>query len=149
MATYVINEWLPEDSSGANGRQKQAEALKVITSLAASNHQIVVIERSAFEQKFFSLCKNNSDRTIRGIARAYMMDLGFNLDRCVRLKLEETAPLPEALAAATKADDHYLLHAQLTVEGAILVTTDSTLCEAAKQANLGCISREEFLTVLN
>lgn len=148
MAIYVINEWLPEDSSGANGRKAQREALEVITTLAASEHKIVVIERSAFEQKFWNLCKINNDVVIQGIARAYVKDLRFNSDRCMILKLEDAEPIPDALAAAAKADDHYLLHAQLTVEGAILVTTDQDLCEATKQANLSCLSRNEFLQSL-
>lgn len=144
MATFVINEWLPEDLSGTNGRQGQIDALNVITRLAASDHRIVIIEQSPFEQKFFQLCRNNTDQTIRGIARAYMMDLGYDLDRCVRLKLEETVDIPQALAEATNANDHYLLHAQLTVAGAILVTTDQSLREAVNQAGLPCISREDF-----
>jgi hypothetical protein len=145
VATFIINEWLPEDSSGINGRKAQTEALTVITTLAASDHQIVVIEQSPFEQKFWNLCKVNNDVVIQGIARAYMKDLRWNLDRCIILKPQETAPIPETLAAATKPDDHYLLHAQVTVQGTILVTTDQDLCQAAKQANLSCMSRNEFL----
>jgi len=145
VATFVINEWLPEDSSGANGRTAQSEALTIITVLAESDHQIVVIERSAFEQKFWNVCKNNDDFVTRDIARIYMKDLRFNLTRCVILKPDQTAPIPEALAEATKTDDHYLLRAQLTVDGSILVTTDGDLCQAVRQANLPCLFRDEFI----
>jgi hypothetical protein len=149
VAIFIINEWLPEDSSGINGRNQQKEAFTVITKLSASDHKIVVIERSPFEQKFWNLCKNNNDVVIRGIARAYMMSLRSNFNRCLILKLEETAPIPVGLAGAKKNDDHYLLRAQVSVKGAILVTTDLDLCQAAKQAGLSCMSRDEFMQTLN
>jgi hypothetical protein len=145
VAIFVINEWLPEDSSGANGRDAQRQAFAVIAMLAKSNHQIVVVEQSPFEQKFYGLCKNKTDLVIQGIARAYMKDLRWNLDRCLILSAREIVPLTESLAHATKMDDHYLVQAQLKVEGAVLVTTDCALCQAVSQAGLKCISREEFL----
>lgn len=145
MAIFVINEWLPEDSSGINGLEAQKTALRVITMLAASDHQIVVIAESEFEKKFWKLCK--SDKIpVRGIVREYLLTLRWNSDRCLVLKAEETAALPAELASATKLDDHYLIQAQLSLVGAVLVTTDKPLGEAVGKAGLSCLSREEFLT---
>jgi hypothetical protein len=75
-----------------------------------------------------------------------MMNLRTDLNRCIVLKPEDTVPIPEALAAATKADDHYLLQALLTIAGAILVTTDGTLHEAVQAAGQSCLFREEFVS---
>jgi hypothetical protein len=147
VAIFVINEWLPEDSSGVNGGGRQREAFSVISALAVSDHRIVIIEKSPFEQKFWNLCKSNRDVVVRTIVRAYLLGLRQNSDRCQILKQEEAAPIPVELATATKADDHYLLHAQLTIQGAILVTTDLPLRQAVAQIQgLPCLSREEFLS---
>jgi hypothetical protein len=145
VAIFVINEWLPEDCSGANGIKKQREAFDAIVLLASSSHTVIVMEGSPFEVKFWRLCRENRDIVIRGIAREYVLGLRQNIDRCLVLKPEEGANLPEALAASTKEDDHYLLRSQLAVPNSILVTTDGDLCQAAKTAGLTCLSREEFL----
>jgi len=145
VATFVINEWLPEDSSGVNGKKNQREAFTAIVSLAGSGHTILVIERSPFERKFWRLCKENHDLVIRGIAREYVLGLRQNSDRCRILKPEETVDIPAELAAATNADDHYLLSAQVTVADAILVTTDGPLHDAVIGVGLPCLFREEFL----
>jgi hypothetical protein len=145
VAIFVINEWLPEDSSGVNGQKNQREAFTAIVSLAESTHTIVIVERSPFEQKFWHLCKENEDLVIRGIAREYVLGLRQNRERCRILISEETVDIPGELAAATKIDDHYLLSALLTVPGAILVTTDRPLHDAVTDAGLTCLFREEFL----
>ena len=144
MATFVINEWLPEDCSGANGLTRQQEALRVITMLASSEHRIIVLAGSPFEQKFFNLCRR-TEISIRGISRLYHLELRQNLDRCTTLRSEQAAALPDTLAEATKPDDHYLLGTQLAVPGAILVSTDGPLRAAASQHGLPCLSREDFL----
>ena len=145
MATFVINEWLWEDSSGVNGLGFQAEVFNLITRLAVSEHQIVIIEGSPFDQKAWRLCKGTST-IIRAIVTVFVTNLRQNSDRCRILKPELAVPIPEQLAAATNHDDHYLLEAQQAVEGAIIVTTDGTLREAVRNAGLPCLSREEFLS---
>lgn len=146
MPIFVVNEWLPEDSSGVNDSDAQKTALKAVELLASSSHQIVVIEGSKFEKKFYALAKNNTDVAVRGIARIYMMSLRFNSDRCIAIKSENASPIPPELASATKTDDHYLLHALLTVPGSTLVTTDVDLRAAVNNAGLPCLSREQFLS---
>lgn len=146
MAAFVINEWLWADLSGGNELQAQREAFMVIEKLAISDHQIVVIEGSAFDQKAWNLCKNTNPMVVQRIAGAYVVNLRQNSDRCVILQPEALPAVPGELASATKQDDHYLIQAQLSVEGAILVTTDRDLCRAVKQAGLPCLSRQEFLT---
>ena len=83
---------------------------------------------------------------IQLIAGLYVANVRWNSDRCLILKPEATLALPDELASATKPDDHYLLRAQLSVPGAVLVTTDRPLCEAVGKAGLSCLSREEFLS---
>ena len=145
MADFVINEWLWSDISGKNGLQLQRETFSVIEKLPASDHRIVIIEGSAFDQKAWNLCKSSNPMLVQRIAGAYVANVRANSDRCLILKSEAVVSLPEELASATKADDHYLLRAQLAVTGAILVTTDAPLQETAIKAGLKCLSREEFL----
>lgn len=144
MADFVINEWLWADLSGSNGLQLQREAFSIIEKLPASDHRIVVIEGSAFDQKAWTLCGNSNRMIVQQMAGRYVKDVRKS-SRCLTLKPDTVPDLPEELASATKADDHYLLQAQLTVKGAILVTTDAPLREAVVKAGLSCLSREEFL----
>jgi len=145
VATFVIHEWLWEDSSGVNGREFQREAFDVISRLAVSEHQIVIVQGSPFDQKAWRLCKRET-AVIRAIVTTFVTNLRQNSDRCRILNPGEVTPIPEELAAATNQDDHYLLEAQQAVDGAILVTSDGTLREAVRNAGLPCLSREEFLS---
>ena len=145
MAAFVINEWLWADSAGDNGADRQKDAFSVMSKLSASDHQIVVVVGSAFDQKAWKLCKSDN-AVVVGIAKTYVTALRLNSSRCVLVKPEALEPLPAGLAASVKPDDHYLVQAQLSVDGAILVTTDQPLREAAARAALTCLSRDDFLT---
>ena len=145
MAIFVINEWLWADLSGSNNRDKQLQAVSLIENLIVSDHRIVIIEASSFDQKAWNLCKNANTIIVQRIVGLYVSAVRQNSDRCQILKPGEAAELPEELASATKSDDHYLIQALLTVEGAVLVTTDNPLCEVLRKVGLNCISREEFL----
>ena len=142
---FVINEWLWADLSGGNGPQHQREAFNVIDKLPQTEHQMVVIEGSPFDQKAWNLCRSTNPMVVQRIAGAYVASLRQDSNRCLILRPDALSTIPQELASATKADDHYLIQAQLTVAGAILVTTDGDLCGAVRQAGLACISREEFL----
>lgn len=145
MASFVINEWIWADASGVNGQQAQREAFATITKLTKSNHQIVVIEGSPSDQKVWQLCKS-TDSVVVGIVRAYLTGLRFNLDRCVVLKQEAVTACPEDLLPLVKLDDRYLIEAQLTVPGSIIVTTDNPLRDTViGTAGLPCLLRAEFL----
>jgi len=144
VAIFVINEWLPEDSSGVNGVQAQRDAFELLAMLVRSNHQIVVLDGTSFVDKFWKLCKS-SNIAVTGIVKLYHLSLRQNLDRCRTLKPEEVAAIPPHLANETNADDHYLLETQLAVPGAILVTTDGALREAVIRAGYPCLLREDFL----
>ena len=146
MAIFVINEWLWADLSGSNGPLAQREAFSVIEKLPASDHRILLVEGSPFDQKAWNLCKS-TDPIVQRIAGAYVANVRQNFDRCQILKPEEIDALPDELASAIKPDDQYLVQAQRSVSGAILVTTDNPLREALGKAGLSCLSREEFLRI--
>jgi hypothetical protein len=82
---------------------------------------------------------------VQRIGGAYVARVRQDSDRCLILKPEAAVPLPDELASVIKVDDHYLIQAQLTVKGAILVTTDNPLREILSKASLSSLSREEFL----
>ena len=145
MAAFVVNEWLWADSSGENGPDAQRQAFQVITMLANSDHQIVIIEGSAFDQKAWKLCKSPDSMVAQRIAGLYVVSVRQNSDRCVILKPHEAAVLPDELALRIKSDDHYLVQALLTVGGSVLVTTDEPLLEIAATFGLRCSHRHEFL----
>lgn len=144
MAIFVVNEWLWADLSGANGLQPQREAFKFIERFPATQHQIVVIEGSAFDQKAWALCKSNNP-IVQRIAAVYVTAVRQDRDRCLILPAESVGPLPDELAAVVKPDDRYLVEAQLCVAESILVTTDNPLREVLGRAGIKSISRKEFL----
>lgn len=144
MAIFVINEWLWADLAEDNGPQRQRESFSVIEKLASSDHQIVIIEGSSFDQKAWKLCKSNIP-LVQRMAGFYVAGIRQNSDRCLILKPEAVAELPDELALAIKLDDHYLVRAQRCVGGAVLVTTDEPLREAVAMAGMLCLSREDFL----
>ncbi len=146
MALFVINEWIWHDVAGQNevSGPRQQQAFDFIVKLTASDHQIVVVQGSAFDEKL----KDNyySNRALpRRIARIFFADVRDNLDRCLVRKSDDIPALSEELAASIKQKDHYLLQAQLSAPGSIIVTTDAPLCQRVRQAGLPCLSREEFL----
>jgi hypothetical protein len=145
VADFVINEWLWSDLSGINGGQKQREAFKVVQKLPASEHRIVVIEKSRFVQKAWELCKS-PDQIVGRIAALFMNNVWANSDRFLVLSADDPCEIPADLANSTKSDDHYLVRALLSVEGAILVTTDNDLHGAVNRAGLSVLFRDEFLS---
>jgi hypothetical protein len=144
VAIFVVNEWLWADLSGANGVLSQREAFKFVERFPSTQHQIVVIEGSAFDQKAWALCKNNNP-IVQRIAAVYVTALRQDQDRCLILAAGSVNPLPHELAAVIKPDDRYLVEAQLSVPGSILVTTDNPLREVLGRAGIKSISRDEFL----
>lgn len=145
MAFFVINEWLWADSSGENGIDAQRQAFQIIVRFSESDHQIIIIEGSRFDQKTWALCKSTST-IVKRLVTAFLANVRQNSDRCLLLKPESAAALPEELASSIKDDDRYLVRAQLSVSGAVLVTTDMPLREAVTRSGLPCLSREEFLS---
>ena len=148
MAIFVINEWLWADSSGENGLVAQREVLDLVVTLASSYDQIVVIIGSAFDQKAWACCKSPNPLALT-LARTFVASIRQNSDRCRLLDAEAVAVLPDDLASSIKADDHYLVRAQLTVASATLITTDGPLQEIVRQAGLPCLTREEFIARYN
>lgn len=145
MAIFVINEWLWADASGENGIDAQRQAFQFTTKLSASEDQIVVIEGSRFDQKTWNICKSNNTDAKR-LVKTYLANVRLNSDRCLLLKLSAVAKIPHELASSTNPDDHYLIHAQLSVLGATIVTTDTDLHDAVMNAGLPCLFRNEFVT---
>lgn len=147
MAIFVINEWLWSDLSGDNGPKPQFETFSVIEKLPASEHRIVLIEGSPFDLKAWKMCKSTNPMVVQRIGGLFVKIVRENLDLCIILRPESVAALPDDLASTIKADDHYLLRTQLSVPGAILVTTDNPLREAVEKAGRSCLSRKEFLSI--
>jgi len=146
VAAYVINEWLWHDLAGDNGREHQLQAIRLITQFGASEHQIVVIEGSRFDQKAWSLCKS-ADQAVRQGVVAFVLNIRLNSDKCLILKSSEISPFPEDLVSTIKPDDRYLVQAQLAVDGSAIVTNDNPLQQALNHAGLRCMSRGEFLAL--
>ncbi len=147
MAIFVINEWLWSDLRGENTAEHQRVTFgAIIEKFPASDHRIVIVEHSPFDVKGWNLCRNDNPMTVQGIGGLYKANVRLNSDRSLILHAEELAVLPHDLAAVIKPDDHYLVQAQLTVPGSVLVTTDGDLREAVINAGLSCLTRGEFLS---
>jgi hypothetical protein len=147
VSDFVVNEWLWSDAFGENEPGGQQRALGVITKLAQSEHRLVVLRGSPFDQKAWACCKASRIGTSQ-LATAFVRLIRQDLRRCLELDAAHTAQLTPELANSIKADDHYLVRSQLTVAGSILVTTDAPLREIVLAAGLPCLSRDEFLTLL-
>jgi hypothetical protein len=106
----------------------------------------VIIEKTAFDQKAYRLC-NSSDTVARIIAKVYFLQIRLNADCCRILTPDQTVELPDHLAQAVKADDHYLVQAMLNSGGTILVTTDAPLRQVLENNGLSCLSPEQLLSV--
>jgi hypothetical protein len=145
VAVFVINEWLWADLLGENGPEARRETFSLIERIPSSEHLIVVVEGSAFDQKAWNLCRSAQPMIVQRIAKAYLLNIRQNSDRCLILRSDALSAFPEELSSEIKADDHYLVQAQLSVAGAILVTTDGTLRSVLTRIGLACLSREEFL----
>jgi hypothetical protein len=145
VAIFIINEWLWHDSLGDNGVEGQRRAVLVIECLAASEHQVVVMEGSAFDQKAWSACKGGPT-VVSFIGRSFLGKIRLDSGRCIIIKPDAAVSLPEDLVATVKPDDHYLVRLLLSVPGSILVTTDQPLREVIRQSGLECLSREEFVS---
>ena len=143
MALFVINEWFWHDSAGDNGNAAQKDALDFIGRLAASQHQIVVIEGSRFDQKAWALCKSQNT-IVKVLVKLFLNDIRVNSERCLLLKPDAASALSDELLSAVKPDDHHLVCAQLSAPGSVLITTDTTLREALGLKGLPTLSRDEF-----
>ncbi len=99
MAAFVINEWLWHDLSGDNGRERQLQAISLIADFGVSQHQVVVIEGSKFDQKAWGLCKSVNQLAVQG-AVAFVVNIRLNLDKCIVVKPDQLGPFPEELLAA-------------------------------------------------
>jgi len=132
------------DLAGENGHDHQGQVIKLIDNLVVSNHQVVIIEGSRFDQKAWALCNNEGPLVVKSVV-AFVKNIRQNFDRCRILKMAEVCSLPEALSKVIKPDDHYLVQAQFAAEGATIVTTDNPLRSVLHSVGLKCISREEFL----
>ena len=144
MAAFVINEWLWHDSLGDNGRDAQRQAFDIICRLANSDHRVVVIEGSRFDQKAWALCKSKNAIVVL-IGKTFVTNIRQISSRCILLKDDEVDALSTELGSSIKPADHYLVRAQLSVAGSLLVTNDGPLRNAVGNAGLPCLSREKFL----
>ena len=141
MALFVLNEWLWAYASGDPGAQHRA--LEVVTRLAKSNHQIIVITGSPFERKAFACCKSH-DVACSKIGAAFHRMIRLNSDRCRLLDATGAPALTDAFVAV-KDDDRYLIQAQLSAPGSVLITTDQPLREIVQAAGRECLSPAEFI----
>ena len=140
MSQFVLNEWFWADLRGDNGQNKRAETFQFLQRLAASEHQIVVTLGTAFDTKAWNLCVSAPE-----FGRAFVLLLRQDSERCLILHESVLRELPASIELKVKPDDRYLVQTCLAVPGATLVTTDTPLAEAVKEAGINCISREEAL----
>lgn len=143
MAQFVVNEWLWADLAASDRPTVQRRAITFLEQFANSDHQMILVQDSAFDHKAWSLCASY-DTFRASLGKLFVLLVRQDSDRCLILSPTTLAPLPKHLANEVKPDDHYLLQAQLACPGAILVTTDSPLRNVLLKNGMPCITREEF-----
>lgn len=144
MADFVINEWLWADLAGSNQQKAQADSLAFIEQFTKSNHRLVLLEGSPFDQKAWSLCESQNPLH-KHLSKLFVLGVRQDPQRVFILNAQNLPALPGDLANRVKPDDHYLVQAQLAVPGAALVTTDEPLTVLLQEAGLPFMSREQFL----
>ncbi len=145
MALFVINEWLWADISGVNGPRALSHAVSFIEAIPRSEHKLVILSGSCFDQKAWALCKNQTNIGAH-VAKIFVVDIRQNSDHVLIIHPESATNLPAELESKVKPDDQYLVRLLITVTGAILVTTDAPLREILNEFDLPSMSREQFLS---
>jgi len=143
MADYVLNEWVWADAVGENGRTRQLEAFQVLSALSERSDRIVVVKGSSFYAKAWKLCIAMT-LPAREIAQFFKLNFLFNSDKCRLLNESELEQFPLSLSDV-KNDDQYLVRAQLTATGSVIITTDRPLKAALDQAGIPCEHRDDFV----
>jgi len=147
MTVYVLNEWVWEDCLGSNGATHQAEAARALTSLHEGSDAIIVVKGTAFESKAWQLCRSE-DLLRRSIAALWKDGFFYDSKKCILRDIGRLPPLGPPLAVAVKPDDHYLVQAQASAPGSVIVTTDDPLMKVLAAHELPFLSREDFLARL-
>jgi len=143
LAFFVINEWLWHDLAGENHALARIQATDMLSALAHSDHTIIIIPHSAFDDKAWGLCSSH-DPTTRWLGGIFVRLIRQNSARCMILGEAQILALDPQLARQVKQDDQYLLQACLSQPQATIVTTDKPLQKVLKRNNIPFLSREEF-----
>lgn len=143
MADYVLNEWVWADAVGENGGTRQVEAFQFLNALSRRSDRIIVVEGSSFHEEAWKLCISTT-LPAREIAQFFKLNFLFNNEKCRLLSESELEEFPPSLTDV-KDDDKYLVRAQLTATGSVIITTDGPLKAALDEAGIPCEHRDEFV----
>jgi hypothetical protein len=141
VAWWVINEWLLEDLRGANGAERQRQAVEFLSKLVKRCDGIVVVIESAWWRKAFDLMKRSDDPAVREVSKFLHLQVLRDSQKCRLLSQENLCPLPCAL----RHDDWYLVQAYLTAKADAIITTDESLKEVLSSHNLPVLLRDEVV----
>jgi len=145
VAWWVINEWLLEDLRGANGAERQRQAVEFLSKLVKRCDGIVVVIESAWWRKAFDLMKRSYDPAVREASKLLHQQVLLDSQKCRLLSQENLCPLPCALRQVVKPDDWYLVQAYLTAKADAIITTDESLKEVLSSHNLPVLLRDEAI----
>lgn len=144
MADLVLNEWLWSDLSGANTAQEQQQAYGLLLALTQKPDRLVVVEGSAFANKWGWLARMAKDVLQRDAVKIFKSFL-TDPDKCLLLSPAVLPTVSPQLQARCKADDLYLVQALLGVSGSLLITTDEPLLKTLRSEGLSCYHRNEWI----
>ena len=118
----IPDEWLLHDLRGDNGERRQKKAIEFLERLRRICDKLVVVKGSPWLKKA---------RTFFEVRTPQMHEIGHFLwgvlidsEKTLLFDLDDLQDIPAKMAETFEEKDHYLLRAERTVPGSIIVTTD-------------------------
>jgi len=145
VATYILNEWFWADCANENGPKNFREAVELISALASNDDSIIFVAGGRAEEKFWSLTRSNSPPAQRTLFKVFYLQIYLDSAKCRIVHTDNLPPCPRQLIYRVNVDDRYLVQAQLTVEGSIIVSTDTNLLIVLRNDGLPHESRDMFI----
>ena len=144
MATFLLNEWFWADCSGERGGGSQREAVRLLIAFVEGADRVVFVRGCPAERKLWALCRNDRSKIEREICRAFKLNILYSTN-CIVLDADQLPPLPPELEAEVKADDRYLVQAQIAVTDCIVITSDGPLLATLQANGRPAKHRDDFL----
>ena len=144
MGRLVIDEWVWEDLSGANGEIPRAEAFEFLRAVYNKCDQLVAVRPSPFVDKAHAILKK-TDRTGRTIAKFVSTSFLFNSIKVHFVEADSLAPLSEQAQQGVKDDDQYLVRALTVDEVEYFVTSDGPLVTVVRGLGFSVAHRDDFV----
>lgn|SRR2546425_2701734 len=126
---YIVSdEWLLHDLAGEMGAERQATAFRFVQFVLEKCDCFATLDGARFMQKVWNFSKESHlmPAPTRQIAKVFFARVVMNSEKFVRLTREQIGQISQEIRDAA-GDDTYLLEVHLSLQGSVIVTTDTRL----------------------